>query len=714
MIITKFNEYLEKHSKKTYLVLCIVIGAIFVFTIGSGDNGCTGQERLTSLGSMYGKNLAVDDVMRKVSQMRLFAALNGQRLPRVSDFELVNMALQKVRLVHEAENTGLGEVTDEDLAKAVAELPYWKIADKDRTGNPLDSDVVGFSQARFKTFIQNVVKEQYRLTGEDFDEMIKDNIKAERVIEKATKDVKADDQVVRTIAADSTLMVAEFPFATEKASEPAADELATFLKDRVGELTDKDKMTNFFVIAYRDFDELFRDKKASANFRPADEVLKAEFDKEAATTYKDKKFDDVKDAIAKKLAQPKAAEWLKARIAAFQAEIAKPVPEKSNRMAQFRAAASANSLRIRELNGYPESESFIQGFDGEQKALVAAVKALQKLNEPSAVITLEGEEAGSNNGSAIAIKVDNPRKADNMKKAAANILRGEKALVLFKETIVKNYEPKLATCKSIDDFVDVELKDARYDGYADLKGYADFVEKYSYLNDAVLPFLKEEGGAEAKPEGEAKEAAPAAPARVVFDMPQKDDARLLRWYKRLKAAEVAENNAKASLEQIRKAIQEGKTPEQADKRFRAVKNPVNWFTALESSMNMRYQMMYRSQGNLNPSMLRNAEYYGLSMAGMRMGVSVRNLPAFIAELDKAGDKVLLDKPVMGSNSCFLVYQTSRALPENEEGKKHVEEASGMLEQQKKSEAVKALMDRLEQESNTQFVPEFMPREGNAN
>ena len=62
MIITKFNSYFDKHGKATYLVLCIVIAVIFVFTVGSGDNSCTGQERLTSIGHMYGRNLAIDDV----------------------------------------------------------------------------------------------------------------------------------------------------------------------------------------------------------------------------------------------------------------------------------------------------------------------------------------------------------------------------------------------------------------------------------------------------------------------------------------------------------------------------------------------------------------------------------------------------------------------------------------------------------------------------
>ena len=124
MIITKFNSYLEKHSKKTYFVLCIIIAIIFVFTIGSGDSGCTGEERLTSIGSMYGSNLAVADVMRKGEQLKLLATLQNRPIPSSTDtFALIQMTLEKMRLVHHAKELKLDDVSDEDMATFVAELP---------------------------------------------------------------------------------------------------------------------------------------------------------------------------------------------------------------------------------------------------------------------------------------------------------------------------------------------------------------------------------------------------------------------------------------------------------------------------------------------------------------------------------------------------------------------------------------------------------------
>ena len=36
MIISSFNRYFEKHGRKTYIVLGIIISVIFVFAIGGG------------------------------------------------------------------------------------------------------------------------------------------------------------------------------------------------------------------------------------------------------------------------------------------------------------------------------------------------------------------------------------------------------------------------------------------------------------------------------------------------------------------------------------------------------------------------------------------------------------------------------------------------------------------------------------------------------
>lgn len=695
MIITKFNNYFDKHGKATYLVLCIIIAIIFVFTVGAGDSSCTGQERLTSIGSMYGRNLATDDIMKQTQQIRLYAYLNGQRIPsQTNDFELIQMVLEKIRLVKYAEDNNMDEITDEQLATAIVELPYWKSSDKDHSGNELDSTETGYSQKRFAFLLENTVKNNFGLTGEDFDVMMRNEILAQRVLDNVVKDIKADDKTVKLVAANSTLKIANFSLNLENDSKPAAADIDAFLKNRANELTDQDKMTNFFVVAYRDFEDIEKaaekDKKLAAEITPADAEIKAFFDKNAATVFKGKKLEDVKEQIVKTVKASKIEAWLQAKFKAFSAEIAKPVPAKSTRFAQFRTAAAKNSLKIANQNGLPEG-SFVSGIVLQQKALVEAIKNIKEMDKPTALVPIQGNDG--DNGFAIAAKVDNPNKANNMRNAAADILRGEKALVMFQEKIVKPYAEVIKNVKTIDELYESQMKKDGKQSLIAPATFEQFVTDIDRLNNTILPFFKEADG------------------KVVIETPAKTDKKLLDWYKREVAIQKAKERAEKALADLNKAIKEGKTLEQADaqKRFIDVKTPVAWFKAIESYQQMMFQQMYMSQRPMTPMMQRNIMFYAFSMAGNSMGVAAKNLPALVAELDKTADKTLLPKPYQTSTGYALVYQVARALPTDEEGKKQVEYATTMVESQLKSDAIQAFKADLEAKSNTRLVPEILPQ-----
>ena len=695
MIITKFNSYFDKHGKATYLVLCIVIAVIFVFTVGSGDNSCTGQERLTSIGHMYGRNLNIDDVMRKGSQLRLFYAMNNRRLPaRTNDFEFIQLTLEKMRLVHEAHEKDLDKITDEEFADAIIELPYWKISDKDHSGNELDSTETVFTQARFKRFVENVVKQQYKLTGEDFDEMIKDDILANRVIENATKDIKADPAAVRTVAAESTLKVATFPQNLERDSRPADAEIDAFLKDRSAELTEKDKMTDFFLVAYRDYADIFKaaekDKKLAEEINPTDAEIKAFFDKNAATLFKDKKLEDVKEQITKSVKDSKAEAWLKARFAAFSADIAKPVPAKGTRYAQFRSAVFANKLKLATQNGLPEG-TFVGNIDMQQKALVEAIKSIKALDAPTALTPIAGDAGDC--GFAIAMKVDNPNKEANIRNAAANVLRGEKALVMFDEKILKPYQDKLAGKKTIADFIMTEIHTGVEENMTDPASYIAEINANQSIQNGVVQFITEADG------------------KLTIEKPAKNDDKLLRWYNREMANAAAKKRAEEALAAFQKDLKDGKTLEAADtqKRFVAAKKPLSWYNAINMALQMVQRQMYMSRGPVTPQDLKQAEHFGFSMTGTQTGVSARNIPELCAELDKLGDNALLPKPIASTQGYILVYQVKRIMPEGDEGKKQAEAAENMIVNQLKSKAIETLKADLLAKSNTKLADEILPR-----
>ena len=695
MIITKFNSYLEKHSKKTYFVLCIIIAIIFVFTIGSGDSGCTGEDRLTSIGSMYGSNLAVADVMRKGEELKLLATLQNRPIPSSTDtFALIQMTLEKMRLVHHAKELKLDDVSDEDMATFVAELPYWRIADKDRTGNELDSAETTFTTQRFKAFIENVVKGRHRLSGADFDQMVKDEILASRVIEKTTAAVVADEKTVRTLAAVSTLKTASYPFNLEGDSRPAPAAIDDFLKNRGNELTEQDRMTNYFLIAYHTPDRIADEadrQDALKDVRVPEADVKAAFDKQAATTYKDKKFEDVKDAIARELRLAKAQPWLQKAIADFAADAAKPIKAPATVYARFRADAQKRGLHIATQNGIPESD-FVAGIEYPQKALANAIRALKDLDKPTAVIALEGDaDSKAPAGFAVAVKVNNPNAANNMRNAAANILRGEAALKRFDEKIAKAYTPMLANVKGIEDFIAAQTRADKPEEFTSPASFVQPTTAMENVTSLAYTFFKEENGA------------------VTIPVPDKRDAKLLNWYKREVAAEAALKRATDALAALQDALKAGKTLEQADaqKKFVDVKQPVSWLTAVNSTMQMLYQQMMYAQGRVTPAMMRNIQFWGLNLAASQMGVPVKNFPELVVTLDQAADNTLLDKPVAGNNGYFLVYQVSRALPTGDHAK-DVDDARSMVLNDLKAKAVNALKAELLAASDTRLADEIMP------
>ena len=532
--------------------------------------------------------------------------------------------------------------------------------------------------------------------------MIKDDILAKRVIENATKDIKADPAAIKTVAGESTLKIATFLLNLDRDSRPSDAEIDAFLKDRGAELTDKDRMTDFYLVAYRDYPDIFKaaenDKKLAEEINPTDAEIKAFFDKNAATLFKDKKLEDVKEQIIKNVKNSKAEAWLKARFAAFSAEIAKPVPAKSTRYAQFRNAATANKLKLDTQNGLPEG-TFVGSIDMQQKALVEAIKGLKAIDTPTALTPLAGDSG--DHGFAIAMKVDNPNKEANLRNVVANILRGEKALVLFEEKIVKTYQDKLVGKKSIEEFLAAELHTGVEENMIDPASYVAEVNAYQTIEQDVLPFISEADG------------------KLTIEKPAKTDARLLNWYNREMADAAAKKRAEEALAAFQKDLKDGKTLEAADtqKRFVDNKKTLSWFNAINSAMQFTYQQMYMSRGQVTPMMLKQAQFYGFTSTGSQAGTPAKNIPELCAELNKLGDNALLPKAiaferqrtVIPEQGYILIYQVKRDLPAGDEGKQKIEAAENMIVEQLKNKAIETLKADLLAKSNTKLADEIIPR-----
>ena len=105
MIISSFNRYFEKHGRKTYIVLGIIISVIFVFSLGGGMDSCGYREPgLKSFGKMYGKTLKSKETMELMRRADVgYVLRTGMSLGRNNnDSQLLLMTLQRMRALHKA------------------------------------------------------------------------------------------------------------------------------------------------------------------------------------------------------------------------------------------------------------------------------------------------------------------------------------------------------------------------------------------------------------------------------------------------------------------------------------------------------------------------------------------------------------------------------------------------------------------------------------
>ena len=95
MIISSFNRYFEKHGRKTYIALGIIISVIFVFSLGGGMDSCGYRTPgLKSFGKMYGKTLKSKEIMHEMRKTDIgYVLRTGMSLGNHADSAMLQMTL---------------------------------------------------------------------------------------------------------------------------------------------------------------------------------------------------------------------------------------------------------------------------------------------------------------------------------------------------------------------------------------------------------------------------------------------------------------------------------------------------------------------------------------------------------------------------------------------------------------------------------------------
>ncbi len=478
MIISSFNRYFEKHGRKTYIVLGIIISVIFVFSLGGGMDSCGYREPgLKSFGKMYGKTLKSKETMELMRRADVgYILRTGMSLGRNNgDSQLFQMTLQRMRALHKAHELGLDKVSDAELIDAIQ-------------SQPLFGGKENFSKQRYLDFVNNYMVPN-RMSGGDLDEIIKENLIIERLEEKAVEGVEVTEDEVNEYLEQYTVSQHEYMMDIAKDSAPSEEEIAKFFETRKGELTLDDQKQA--VVATITIADIQANAALKAQLEPTEDEMKSIFENGKNTIYKDKKYDDVKGSIKTMVSRRKATEIGRKKMNELSDKInAKPAGETLEQtIARFQQlAADAGAKTV--TTGFITTDHEVPGMTGNLTSLARAIRALNQIGAATKCVASVGAF------NVAVLKEQKPGEMpaainDEIKAKIIDKLIGEKAMAYFNENIAP-YKDKVAGIESVWDLIgpfQKELEAKKLDDEAMMVEYTKYQE---FLSDCITPFFKEE------------------------------------------------------------------------------------------------------------------------------------------------------------------------------------------------------------------------------
>ena len=482
MIISHFNRYFEKHGRKTYIVLGVIISLMFVVFVTPGDVFSRG--RGGNFGSMYGKKLRRQFVVKKMAETQVGIGLRypqalGQDLG--SDMIFHEM-LNRLRILHEAKKRKLDNVSKEDVRKSIHE-------------NALFREDGKFSLEYFQRFKENYLAPR-GLAATDFDRIVKENLIIERLEEQITANVVIDEAEAVGYVERYTTQYAEF--LNDNSADPiiAEEEIEEFFASRKDELQMPDGksalIANFetaALMAQLDKGEI--DEALKGRLEPSLDELKMQYDNFKERVYKDKSFESVEADIRRNLRLRKVRRLLEERANALRAKFVETVQGESHaeRLHRFRNEAETLGAKLVQ-SGFVTGSDVIPGLPGSQANLAAAIR---NLSQPGQVGNLAYSAGGMSvpclnevQPTALPAMVN-----DEVRKMIVDLLITEKALAFHKEKIAPYAEiaPNVNERRELaGSLVEEIYKD---DSLSDEEKQAKITQAQDDITTYVYPFFRD-------------------------------------------------------------------------------------------------------------------------------------------------------------------------------------------------------------------------------
>jgi hypothetical protein len=372
MFISHVNRLITKHAKIAFICIGIVIIIPFVFFYATpGGGGGSAQPR--DVGQMYGKKIKPAEFFAQLTATDVSVLLRWgmllSREHRMRDF-WVNETLKRMRGLREARRRNLDNVSDQEVLQ---EIQKSRIFQKD--GN--------FSPETFAMFKENFLKQQ-GLSGEDFDQIIREGIMIERLEAEVVSGVFVSPAEIRQEFEEQgekfTLKYATFnnyKYQSKVDLKPADTEIQAYFDAHKDELRLPDqKRINAAIFKSADF---------ASKTKVSAQEIKQEYERNKARLYKGKTLEQSQDMIQKRLLSQALAKVARQSAETFSAMLteARELPFQKAIASFAKTAAEAKVALV--ASGAFTNEGEIPGI-GNRPALQQSAYALTPENPVSGVI----------------------------------------------------------------------------------------------------------------------------------------------------------------------------------------------------------------------------------------------------------------------------------------------------------------------------------------
>ncbi len=483
MIISRFNKYVEKHGRVTYIVLGIIICFMFVIFVGHGNDsigGCSGQGNV-KIAKIYGKTIRRQEFMqaKRMTDIKGFFRY-GMFLSDYNDAYLNRETLTNIRMIEKAKRDGYyKQVTDEEVAKAIQELPFFH----DKDGK--------FSVELFTNF-KNGFLHSNGLSVKDFDELMRQDLAINKMTEKVTANVKIDDAEIDKELAEYTLKYATIDLDIENAVQVTEQEVKDFFEKRKADIP-LDKLRTALVasVSIDEVKKLAAAANAPAELKVTDAEIAKAFEAGKNTLYKGQKLEQVKARIIAQQVSNKARTYARAKANEALTAVKKAAEGKELSAEEFTKLAQEKGATV-VTTGELGDGAEIPGLPGKRAQLANAIRTLDKKGDLSKNTIVD--ENGFSFAMLTGIKDEvlpaelNDRLTAKIKKLVID----DKAIAHY-NTIVMPYAAAATGTKSVWELVRKSTEEIRNDtNKNDEQKQAAMMEISEFVREELSPFYQQE------------------------------------------------------------------------------------------------------------------------------------------------------------------------------------------------------------------------------